>query len=150
PAGTHTLWVTFNPADSENSPVQSAVTIAVSRATPAISWPAPPEIASGTALSATQLNATATVPGIFEYTPAAGEVLAPGTHTLSVTFTPANTANYATAHASAVATVAKVKPTIEWPSPDAITYGTALSATQLNAKASIPGTFDYSPAAGEV
>ena len=150
PAGMHTLWVTFNPADSEDSPVQSAVTIEVSRATPVISWPAPPVIACGTALSATQLNATATVPGTFEYTPAAGEVLAPGTHTLSVTFTPANPANYETARASVVATVAKVKPVIEWPVPDPITYGTALSATQLNATASVPGKFDYSPAAGEV
>lgn len=150
PAGTHTLWVTFNPADSEGSPVNSAVTIAVSRATPAVSWPAPPVIDYGTALSATQLNARATVPGTFEYTPAAGEVLAPGTHTLSVTFTPADTANYATGQASVVATVAKVKPAIEWPPSDPITYGMALSATQLNATASIPGTFDYSPAAGEV
>jgi len=150
PVGLHTLWVTFNPDDSEDSPVESAVTIEVSRATPAISWPVLPVMACGTALSSTELNATATVPGTFEYTPAAGEILALGTHTLSLTFTPADTANYATARESVVVTVAKVKPVIEWPAPDPITYGTALSATQLNAIASIPGTFDYSPAAGEV
>ena len=150
PAGMHTLWVTFSPADSEDSPVQSAVTIAVSKATARIFWAAPPVISCGTALSATQLNATTTVPGEFEYAPAAGEVLAPGTHSLSVTFTPANSANFETARVSVVTTVAKATPAIEWPAPDPITYGTALSATQLNATASIPGTFDYSPAMGEV
>ena len=150
PAGMHTLWVTFTSSDSGDSPLQSAVTIAVSKATPAIFWPVPPVIDCGTALSATQLNATATVPGGFEYKPAAGEVLAPGTHTLSVTFTPANTANYETARASVKATVARVTPAIDWPAPDPIPYGTALTATQLNATASIPGKFDYSPAAGEV
>jgi Flp pilus assembly CpaE family ATPase len=150
PVGTHSLWVTFYPEGSENSPVQSAVIIEVSKATPAISWPAPPVIICGAALSATELNATATEPGTFEYTPAAGEVLAPGTHTLSVTFTPANPANFTIARASVVATVAMQRPVIEWPAPDPITYDTTLSATQLNATASIPGTFDYSPAAGEV
>ena len=39
-------------------------------------------------------------------------------------------------------------PTITWANPAAITYGTALGATQLNAAASVPGTFTYAPAAG--
>ena len=57
--------------------------------TPVITWPAPAPIPCGTALSATQLNATTTVPGTFVYTPAAGAQLPIGTgHTLSVTFTP--------------------------------------------------------------
>ena len=41
-------------------------------------------------------------------------------------------------------------PTITWASPAGITYGTALSAAQLDATASVPGTFTYSPAAGTV
>ena len=49
---------------------------------------------------ATQLNATASVRGTFVYTPAAGAVLAPGAQTLSVTFTPDDTANYTTATAT--------------------------------------------------
>jgi hypothetical protein len=40
------------------------------------------------------LNATATVPGTFAYTPAAGLLLNAGTHTLSVVFTPTDTLNY--------------------------------------------------------
>jgi hypothetical protein len=44
----------------------------------------------------------------------------------------------------------KVKPTITWPNPGDIRYGKALSSAQLNAKASVSGTFDYIPAAGTI
>jgi Flp pilus assembly CpaE family ATPase len=148
PVGTHTLWVTFTPAGGLL--VQSAVSIEVSKATPAIRWPAPDEIASGTALSDDQLSATASVPGTIVYTPAAGQVLDPGTHTLSVTFTPADDKNYTNAQAIASITVLKARPTIEWPTPSAVPSGVALGKAQLNATASIPGTFTYTPAAGEV
>jgi hypothetical protein len=46
--------------------------------------------------------------------------------------------------------VLKATPVITWPTPADITYGTALSATQLNATTNVPGTFVYSPAAGTV
>ena len=61
------------------------------------------------------------IPGKFEYSPAAGEVLPPGTHTLSVTFTPTDSANYATAQATVSLTVARAASDIEWPTPDPIT-----------------------------
>lgn len=41
-------------------------------------------------------------------------------------------------------------PTITWPTPAAITYGTALSSAQLDATASVAGSFAYNPAAGTV
>jgi sugar lactone lactonase YvrE len=41
-------------------------------------------------------------------------------------------------------------PTITWATPAAITYGTPLSAAQLDASASVAGTFAYSPSAGAV
>ncbi len=41
--------------------------------------------------------------------------------------------------------VTKGTPKITWPTPDPITYGTALSDTQLNATASVDGEFSYSP-----
>jgi hypothetical protein len=44
----------------------------------------------------------------------------------------------------------KVTPTINWPTPTPITYGTPLSTTQLDATANVPGTFLYTPAAGIV
>src|SRR5919197_2214471 len=43
---------------------------------------------------------------------------------------------------------APIAPTITWNNPADITYGTALGASQLNATASVPGTFAYSPVAG--
>ena len=40
--------------------------------------------------------------------------------------------------------------TITWATPAPISYGTALSSAQLNATASVAGTFAYSPSAGTV
>jgi sugar lactone lactonase YvrE len=51
---------------------------------------------------------------------------------------------------SATITVERATPTITWDNPAAITYGTPLGPTQLDASADIPGTFTYSPAAGTV
>ena len=117
-------------------------------ATPTITWATPAAITSGTALSATQLDATASVPGTFTYTPAAGTVLGAGTQTLSSPSprpTPPTTRPPARRVTLTVNT--KATPTITWATPAAITYGTALSATQLDATASVPGTFAYTPAA---
>jgi len=51
-------------------------------------------ITYGTPLSAAQLNATASVPGTFSYTPPLGTVLPAGLQTLMVTFTPTDTQDY--------------------------------------------------------
>src|SRR4029450_11074300 len=89
--------------------------------------------------------------GTFVYTPAAGTVLNAGNgQTLSLTFTPEDAVNYATATASVLINVSKATPAITWPTPADIVYGTALSATQLNATANVAGSFAYSPAAGTV
>ncbi len=150
-AGTQTLSVTFTPTNTTDyTSATGMVTLTVTKATPAIAWPAPAAIAYGTALSGTQLDATANTAGTFVYSPAAGAILAPGTQTLGVTFTPADTADYVTASGSTMLTVTKATPTITWATPAAIHYGVALSSTQLNAKASVPGTFVYTPAAGSV
>ena len=73
------------------------VTINVQKATPTITWSSPVNITYGTALSGTQLNAVASVPGTFVYTPAEGTVLSAGTQTLHVDFTPDDTEKYTTA-----------------------------------------------------
>jgi len=49
-----------------------------------------------------------------------------------------------------VTAITKATPTIKWVTPAAITYGAALSATQLNASSQVAGTFTYSPALGKV
>jgi hypothetical protein len=143
--------VNFMPEDSENYyAVGTTVSIDVAKAAPVITWPNPAGITHGTALSPTQLNATADVGGWFTYTPAAGTVLGAGTHTLTASFAPNDWQNYSTVTATVPIAVAKAVPAVTWPNPAAITYGTALSAAQLNATASVEGTFTYVPAPGAV
>ena len=150
-AGTDTLSVTFTPTDTTNySTVTKTVSLTVTQAAPVITWAPPAGIAYGTALSSTQLNASASVPGALVYAPAAGTIPAAGTDTLSVTFTPTDTTNYTTITKTVQITVSQVTPTITWASPAPITYGTALTTVQLNATASVPGTLVYTPAAGNI
>jgi len=68
------------------------------------------------------LNATASVPGTFVYTPSGGHVLAPGRYTLSASFTPSDTEKYATAQAAVVLEVGG--------SPDMASLPTAATETQ--------------------
>src|SRR6185436_12678314 len=110
----------------------------VVKATPVVALSNPAGIVYGTALGATQLNATTTVPGAFVYTPASGTVLSAGAaQPLSVTFTPTDTANYNSANKSVTIDVAKATPVITWANPAGIVYGTALSATQLSATTTV-------------
>jgi sugar lactone lactonase YvrE len=56
----------------------------------------------------------------------------------------------ATQTISLIATATKGTPPISWSNPAAITYGTALSSTQLDASSTLSGTFVYSPFSGTV
>ncbi len=117
--------------------------------TDAVSWSNPADITYGTALGSGQLDATSSVAGTFSYSPAAGTVLGAGAgQTLSVTFTPTDTTDYATETANVSINVDQATPEITWSTPANITYGTTLGSTQLDASASVAGTFTYSPAAG--
>jgi triacylglycerol esterase/lipase EstA (alpha/beta hydrolase family) len=146
-AGTQTLTVTAAATPNYNAATAS-VTIDVAKATPAITWSNPADIVYGTALSSTQLNATVDSGAALSYTPAAGTVLGAGSRTLTVTA--AETANYGTATKSVVINVVKATPVVTWSTPASIVYGTPLSSTQLDATANVPGTFVYTPAAGTI
>jgi hypothetical protein len=99
--GSHTLSVTFTPTDTvDYAPATASVVLVVSQATPVITWPTPPPIASSTPLSSFELDATANTPGTFVYTPAAGTTLSAGTHSLSVSFTPTDSVDYTSASAT--------------------------------------------------
>jgi hypothetical protein len=233
PAGTYPIIPSLlDPSNRETNYTASLLngTLTVLPATPSVTWTNPAPIAYGTALSSVQLNAAASVPGSFAYTPANGTVLNAGANTLSVIFTPADTVDYssaigsvglavlpaplavtaadasraygqtnpvftgaitglangdnitATYSCSATAaspagtypiipslldpsnretnytvsllngtlTVLPATPSVTWTNPAAITYGTALSSVQLNAAASVPGSFAYTPANGAV
>ncbi len=64
-------------------------------------------------------------------------MLTPGTHVLSVVFTPTDTANYSAETVSVPLTIGAGRPTIVWPAPVAITYPSALGVGQLNATANV-------------
>jgi len=147
--GSHTLSVKFTPSDTSNDqPVTKTISLEVDKATPNLAWPAPAAITYGTALSSAELDATSSAQGTFTYTPALGVNPVAGTATLTATFSPANTADYASGTVQTTLVVNQATPTITWPAPAAISAGTALSADELDASASVPGTFTYSPAAG--
>ena len=86
--------------------------------------------------TSTQLDATASTPGTFVYTPAAGTIPAVGTDTLAVTFTPTDTADYTTATASVSLTVNRGAPStitaVSGPSQSAhvnLAFGTPMQAS---------------------
>jgi len=101
--GTYTVTATVAADINYTSASSGATPFTIAKATPVITWNTPSPIIVGTALGATQLNATSGgVAGNFVYTPASGTLLTEGSHTLSVQFTPTVTANYNTPAAKTV------------------------------------------------
>jgi hypothetical protein len=150
-AGARTLSVTFTPTNTNQYTAATAtVPLTVNQAVPGVQWATPASISYGVALSATQLNATATVPGAFSYSAAAGTVLTAGSHVISATFTPTDTVDYTTATATVTLIVNKVTPAISWATPAAISAGDPLNSAQLDATTTISGSLVYTPAAGTV
>jgi pimeloyl-ACP methyl ester carboxylesterase len=116
--GSDSIVATYSGNTNIQSTASNPLVETVTQITPTLSWATPAAITYGTALSATQLNATATyngatVPGTFTYTPAAGTVLSAGAQTLSVTFTPNDSIDYASPQPATVSLlVNKVTPTL--------------------------------------
>ena len=158
PVGTYSIIPAVTGANLSNySVVYVDGTLTVGQATPVITWVPPTAISYDTALSATQLDATASVAGTFTYTPAAGTILSAGLNQLSVNFIPTDAVDYTTQTATVNLVVIPAAPVINWTDPASIIYGTALGSTQLDAIAVQPngtttvgGTFVYSPALGTV
>ena len=93
---------------------------------PQITWASPADITYGIPLTSNQLNATASVPGNFVYTPALGEVPGAGSNQiLTVTFTPNDTNAYVQASTNVPLTVLKKLLTVT-ASNATKTYGSAL------------------------
>ncbi|NDD14934.1 MAG: hypothetical protein EB072_20445, partial [Betaproteobacteria bacterium] len=152
-AGTNTLQAIFSATDTNTyvSPVTNTVTLVVNKATPVINIvPSASAITYGQSLASSTLSGgSASVSGMFAFTTSS---ITPsvGTTTQAVTFTPTDTANYNTISSSVSVTVNKAAPVVTWNTPAAITFGTALSATQLNATSSAAGSFAYNPTNGSV
>jgi uncharacterized repeat protein (TIGR03803 family) len=114
-----------------------------------VTWNTPAAIVYGTRLGSGQLDATASVPGTFVYSPATGTRLHAGSHALTVVFTPTDPALPVTT-ASVTVTVLPLIPLVTWTPPPAIAYGTPLGSAQLNARATVDGTFVYEPGPGSI
>jgi len=151
PASKGPASFTYMDTDAEgDASLVATVTLNVKLGT-TIHWAEPAGIVYGTALSGKQLDATASVPGTITYAPASGTFLRAGAgQTLEATFTPTDSADYAGATATVQINVAQATTIINWPNPGNIVHGTPLGSLQLDATASVPGTFTYTPAAGSV
>jgi hypothetical protein len=113
---------------------------------PTIVWPTPVPIVYGTALSATQLDATTTVPGTFTYSPAPGTVLTVGQQMLQATFTPTDTVHYSTATASVTLTVLPVSPNVTLSTsanPVLMTYAVSFTASLPSSASTQTGTMTF-------
>ena len=128
--------------DGASAPAGTAASGVAAKKTPAVSWATPPAIKQGTPLGSAQLNAIASVPGTFTYTPAAGTVLAVGTHKLAATFVPADTTLYTTAAANTTITVVAVtyKLTVARPAGGTVTgAGINCGTTTQSCTITMPG-----------
>lgn len=144
--GTHTFTVNAKDQVGNMSPA-SSVTYTVAKATPVISWANPTAITYGTALSMTQLNASANVAGVFSYTPAAGIVLAAGIRTLSVTFTPTDALDYTGASTSVTLVVNKAATTT---TITAISPNPALPGSPMMVNVSVASSTNVTSPSGTV
>jgi hypothetical protein len=110
--------------------LQATATINVDKAIPTITWASPADITYGTALSSTQLDATASVPGTFTYTPSVGTFLtAESGQTLSVYFSPTDTTDYAPAASTSTINVEKATPTLNVSAPCGVYNGYPFAAS---------------------
>jgi hypothetical protein len=118
-------------------------TLVIAKATPVITWPTPAPITLGTTLGTAQLNATASVPGTFVYSPAAGSTPPAGTDILGTAFTPTDSADYKSGTASVPLTVSA--PRVIW-IPDyyggllQVRVGTTPTAITINLPACNPNS----------
>jgi len=147
---TLTASLALNPAIAAAPPAISAVSssFTIAQLTPTVTWVTPTPIVYGTALSATQLNATASVSGTFVYAPSANAVLGAGSQVLSVTFTPTDSTNYATVTTTVTLIVNQATPTVTLSTtsnPVLMQNAITLTATVSAANTSAPtGTVTFS------
>ncbi len=159
PGGTAN-W-TFSGGTNYNDQSGTAA-IVITKANQTITWANPADITYGTLLSATQLNATVagvsggSAPGVLTYpVNEIGDLLNVQTGGFLQVFAAA-TSNYNAANKTVFINVIKADQTITWANPADITYGTSLSATQLNATVAgvsggtAPGALTYAPVTGTV
>jgi subtilase family serine protease len=123
-------------------------TLTVTMATPLLSWATPSAVTYGTALDTNQLDATANVPGSFDYNPSAGTVLSPGTNSLGVLFIPEDAVDYsnATGNVSLVVLVVPIALNIQLAGDDVVLcWNDPASVFALQAAPAATGVFTNVP-----
>jgi hypothetical protein len=100
-AGAYPLLASYNGTDLFSTSNDTTQTFTITKATPSISWTNPASVTAGTKLGSSQLNVTASVPGVFAFNPPAGTLLlANPALMLSANFTPRDSVDYNSATAS--------------------------------------------------
>jgi subtilisin family serine protease len=145
--GASSLSVTFTPNDTANyNTATTLVSVMVNKTTPVINTaPTASAITYGQTLASSTLSGgSAIVAGNFSWT-TPSTAPAVGASSLSVTFTPNDTANYNTATTLVSVMVNKTTPVINTaPTASAITYGQTLASSTLSGgSASVAGNFAW-------
>jgi hypothetical protein len=151
-AGSQTLGLSFQ-VNGAGPVATASVPLTVNPAKVTLTWAQPAAVPFGTALSSTQLDATATfngnpVPGTFTYVPAAGTIPKVGTAALKVSFTPSSSNFLAALGASKVVVNALPDTTSLSISPSTVAYGSeqlAVITVQVS-----PGVSTPYPTVGKV
>ena len=120
PVGTHTLTGIYSGDTNFAGSASTGLSETVDQTIPTITWPAAGGMVEyGTPLTSLQ-NATASVAGVFIYSPATG-TLPPGPNTLTATFMPTDTFDYT--GATATLSVSVGTPALSSISPTSVALG---------------------------
>jgi hypothetical protein len=156
-SGTGTCTVTATQIGNGNYLAAAAVkqSTTATEAAPTVTFTGAPSSAvyqsSFAVVATTNSGATPTIKASGACSVAGTTVsMSSGTGTCLLTARWAATTNYLSVTATQTTTAKKLVPTITWAMPAPISYGAALTATQLNATANAAGTFVYSPSTGAV
>ena len=142
-AGTYPVVATINDLNYQGS---ATGTMTINKAAATVTLTGLTQTYTGSPLSAT---ATTTPIGLavnITYNGSPTPPTAAGTYPVVGTI---NDLNYQ-GSATGTMTINKATPTVTWAAPAAITYGTPLSATQLDATSPVQGSFTYLPGPGTV
>ena len=142
-AGTYPVVGTINDLNYQGS---ATGTLIISKAAATVTLTGLTQTYTGSPLSATATTTPIGLAVTFTYNGSPTPPTAAGTYPVVGTI---NDLNYQ-GSATGTMTINKATPTVTWAAPAAITYGTPLSATQLDATSPVQGSFTYLPGPGTV
>ena len=146
--GSHSVVAVYSGDGNFTGGTSPTFNQSVGQATPTMTWSTPAPITYGTALSSTQLNASASVGGTYSYSPALGTVRRAGVQTLSVTFNPTDTTDYITATATTTLNITPARLTASIAIGNKAYDGTVTATTTSRSLAGIIGLDEVSLTGG--